>query len=339
MKTLQLTATRLDALQLSERPVPSFGPRDLLLRMRAASLNYRDLAIARGEYGRYRLPLVLGSDGVGEVIEAGAEVTRFAVGDRVCPIDTPDWIAGEPDERTLQRRLGGPLDGVLSELMVVSEEAAVAAPAHLSDEEAATLGTAGVSAWQALHAIGHLRPGETVVVLGTGGVSLFALQLARLGGAQVIAASRGPEKLARALALGATHGIDTRAVPTWEQEVLRLTRGRGADVVVDVVGGSALARSIAAARVGGVVVLLGFLDGQASTIDLPTAIRRGVTLRAATGRSREHFEGLVRALAAGKVHPVVDRVFDLGQAREAFDRLASGAQFGKVVVRLGERGA
>jgi NADPH:quinone reductase-like Zn-dependent oxidoreductase len=234
----------------------------------------------------------------------------------------------------LRRRLGGPLPGVLSELMVVSEQSAVAAPAHLTEEEAATLGGAGVTAWQALYTSDRLRPGETVVVQGTGGVSLFALQLARLGGAEVIVTSRSADKLARAVALGATRGIDTRATPDWEQEVLRLTRGLGADAVIDVVGGASLARSIAAARVGGVVVVLGFLDGTSSNVDLPAAIRRSVTLRSYSGRSRESYEGLARALSSSDIRPVVDRVFDFDAAREAFAYLASGAQFGKVVIRI-----
>jgi NADPH:quinone reductase-like Zn-dependent oxidoreductase len=335
MKTFELSGIGVDSLVFAERPMPPVGPRDLLLRIRAASLNYRDLAIARGEYGKVSLPLVLGSDAVGEVVKAGAEATRFAVGERVIPTDTPDWIAGPPDERMLRRRLGGTLPGVLSELLVVSEEAAVPAPAHLTDEEAATLGGAGVTAWQALYTADRLRPGETVVVVqGTGGVSLFALQLARLGGAEVIVTSRSADKLARAAALGATRGIDTRATPDWDQEVLSLTRGRGADVVIDVVGGASLARSIAAARVGGVVVVLGFLDGTSSNVDLPAAIRRSVTLRSYSGRSRESYEGLARALSSSDIRPVVDRVFDFDAAREAFAYVASGAQFGKVVIRI-----
>jgi NADPH:quinone reductase-like Zn-dependent oxidoreductase len=223
---------------------------------------------------------------------------------------------------------------VLAEFFVAPENACVRAPAHLTDEEASTLCGAGVTAWQALYAIGRLAPGQTVVVQGTGGVSLFALQLARLGGAEVIATSRSAAKLARARELGATHGIDTRAHGDWHTEVLRLTRGRGADVVVDVVGGESLARSIAAVRLGGTVVSLGFLESQTSTLDLPTAIRRAVTLTTSTGRSREAFEALNRAIEVSGMRPIVDRVFPFAEAREAFGYMASGAQFGKVVVRF-----
>jgi NADPH:quinone reductase-like Zn-dependent oxidoreductase len=334
MKTLELTGTGLDSLTLVTRPTPRIGPRDLLLRQRAAALNYRDLSIARGEYGAFARPLVLGSDAVSEVVQVGPEVTRFRPGDRVCPIDTPDWLAGPPEERALQRRLGGPMDGVLTELMAVSEEAAVAAPRHLSDPEAAALCGAGVTAWQVLYGASRVAPGETVVVQGTGGVSLFALQLARLGGARVIATSRSAEKLARLQALGAAEVVDTRARPDWDQEVLRLTDGRGADLVVDVIGGGALARSIAACRVGGTVAVLGFLDGRVSPLDLPAAIRRAVTLRTWSGRSREAFEALVRAMESSGLRPVIDRVFELERAREAFEHLASGTLFGKVALRF-----
>jgi NADPH:quinone reductase-like Zn-dependent oxidoreductase len=334
MKTLELKTIGLDALAFSERPTPSFGPRDLLLRTRAVSLNYRDVAIARGEYGRYSLPLILGSDAVAEIVQIGPAVTQFAIGDRVCPNDTPDWISGGPDDRTTKQRLGGPLDGVLAEFFVASESAVVRAPGHLTDEEASTLCGAGVTAWQALYPLGHLTPGQTVVVQGTGGVSLFALQLARLGGAAVIATSRSSDKLTRVRELGATDLIDTRVHADWQAEVLRLTHGRGADVVIDVVGGASLGRSIAAARLGGTVVSLGFLESQTSTVDLPTAIRRAVTLCTSTGRSREAFEALNRAVEVSGMRPVVDRVFPFAEAREAFEYMASGAQFGKVVVRF-----
>jgi NADPH:quinone reductase-like Zn-dependent oxidoreductase len=335
MNVLELTGTGLDSLTFTERASPALGARDLLVRVRAASLNYRDLAIARGEYGGYARPLVLGSDAAGEVVAVGSRVTRFAVGARVCPIDTPDWIAGAPDERTFEKRLGGPADGVFSELLCVSEDAAVATPAHLTDEEAACLAVAGVTAWQALFVLGQLCPGDVVVVQGTGGVSLFALQLARLAGAQVIALSRSATKLARMKDLGATHTVDTSATPAWDSEVLRLTHGRGADIVVDVAGGDALSRSITAARVSGLVVALGFLDGASSTLDLPAAIRRSVTVRTSSGRSRASFEALCRALTSGGVRPVIDRVFEFARAPEAFAHLATGAPFGKIVLRVG----
>lgn len=325
----------LDALTLTERPIPEPGPRDLLLRMRAASLNYRDLAIARRTYGSFAAPLVPVSDGVGEVVAIGSEVRRFAVGDRVCPTYVPDWIAGEPTEEAARRRLGGPIDGVLAEYVRVHEDAAVRAPAHLTDVEAATLPIAGVTAWHALFVAGRVQPGDTVVVQGTGGVSLFALALARLAGARVLVTSSSPDKLARARDLGAAEGIDYRATPAWDARVLELTSGRGADHVIDVAGGDGLGRSIAAARVGGTVSLIGFIAGMSSTLDLAAAMRRVVRIQAISVGSRASFESLARALELHRTRPVVDRVFAFEDARAAYDHLARGGHFGKVAISFG----
>lgn len=322
----------LDALTLVERPMPEVGPRDLLLRMRAASLNYRDLAIARRAYGTFGAPLIPLSDGVGEIVAVGAEVERFAVGDRVCPTYLPDWIAGEPTEETARRRLGGPLDGVLAEYVRVAEHAAVRAPSHLTDVEAATLPIAGVTAWHALFVAGGVHPGDTVVVQGTGGVSLFALTLARLAGARVIVTSSSPEKLARARELGAAEGIDYRATPDWHARVLDLTEGRGADHVIDVAGGDGLGRSIAAARVGGTVSLVGFVAGTSASLDLGATLRRVVRLQAISVGSRQSFEALTSALALHGARPIVDRVFGFEETRAAYDYLARGGHFGKVAI-------
>ncbi len=330
MKALVLEGATLGSLVVRDRPIPVVGGHDVLLRTRAASLNYRDIAIARGEYGAYQRPLILGSDAVGEVVEVGAGVTRFSKGDRVCPTDTPDWIAGPPDERSLSRRLGGPADGVFAEFFAVPESAAVSAPRHLTDVEAATLSSAGVTAWRALFVLGGVVPGDTVVVEGTGGVALFALQLARLANARVVALSRSAAKLDRARALGATDAIDTTATPEWDAEVRRLTGGRGADFVVNVVGGASLGRSIGACRVGGKVIVLGFLDGPTASLDVVSAIRRGVSLHTSTGRSRENFEAMNRAIEAAAMRPVVDRVFPFERVLEAFAYLESGAMFGKI---------
>jgi NADPH:quinone reductase-like Zn-dependent oxidoreductase len=335
MRAIQLRQRfELNALELVQIPDPSPGPRDVLLRMRAASLNYRDLVVVQGRYGRFDLPLVPVSDGVGEVVAIGPEVRRFQVGDRVCPVYVPDWISGPPREELVQRRLGGPLPGVLSELVSVHEDAAVRAPAHLTDEEAATLPIAGVTAWHALFVDGRIGPGDTVVVQGTGGVSLFALQLARLAGARVIVTSRHAAKLERARALGATSLIDVRASPAWDERVRELTSGLGADHVIDVGGGEGLDRSIAACRTGGSVSLIGFLGGSKATIDLPAAFRRMVTLRAASVGSRASFEALARALEAGGVRPEVDAVFPWTEVRAAFERLAAAEHVGKIALRI-----
>lgn len=333
MKTYVLTVGfGLDSLKQTQQADPEPGPREVLLRMRAVSLNYRDLAILRGQYGDFPRPLVPVSDGVGEVVAVGAEVRRFRVGDRVIPTYVPDWVRGGPTEETARRRLGGPLDGLLREYACVHEDAAVAAPKHLTDAEAATLPIAGVTAWHALFTQGRVGPGDTVVVQGTGGVSLYALQLARLAGARVLVTSRSGDKLARAAALGAAHGINTREHPDWAARVLLHTQGRGADHVLDVVGGEGVARSIEATRVGGTVSLVGFLESPAVRFDLTRALRKVVRLQAVSVGSREDLESLGRALAEHGARPVVDRVFPFSDARGAFEYLASGAQFGKVVI-------
>ncbi|HWK90583.1 MAG TPA: NAD(P)-dependent alcohol dehydrogenase [Longimicrobium sp.] len=335
MKTYELIrGSGLESLVLTERPVPVPGPRELLLKPRAVSLNYRDLAILRGTYGDYPRPLVPVSDGVGEVVAVGAEVRRFKVGERIIPAYVPDWVRGGPTEENSRRRLGGPLDGLLREYACIHEEAAVAAPAHLTDVEAATLPIAGVTAWHALFTAGRVGPGDTVVVQGTGGVSLFALQLARMAGARVLVTSRSPAKLERAVALGAAAGIHTGAEPEWDARVLALTEGRGADHVVDVVGGEGVGRSIGAVRVGGTVTLVGFLDSATVRFDLTRALRRVVRLQAVSVGSREDLEALGRALAVQGVRPVVDRTFSFDEAHAAYAYLASGAQFGKVVITL-----
>ena len=326
----------LDGLIMTDRPIPPPGPRELLVRVRAASLNYRDLAIARGEYGSFTLPLVPGSDAAGEVVAVGDGVGRFAAGDRVCLAYVPDWVDGPVRAGVARRRLGGPTDGVLSEYLCAHEEAAVRAPAHLSPLEASTLPIAGVTAWQAMVEDGGLRAGDVVGVSGTGGVSLFAVQIARAAGARVIAVGRDAGKLARVQALGAEVVNSTRQ-PDWEARVLELTGGAGVDLFVDVVGGEALARSIAATRVGGTVCAVGFVAGARASLDLLALLRRAVTVRAASAGSRASFEALVRAMEAGALRPCVDKVFDftLDGVRAALLHLAEGRPFGKVVVGLG----
>lgn len=341
MKTLQFdTRLSLDDLSLVERPVPSPGSRQMVLRVRAVSLNYRDLAIARGTYGAYPLPLVPGSDAAGEVVQVGADVRRFAVGDAACLSYVPDWVDGPVRAETAQRRLGGPVPGVLSEYVVADESAVVRSPAHLTAIEASTLPIAGVTAWQALVTDAHVGPGEVVGVSGTGGVSLFAVQVAIMAGARVIVVGRDADKLGRAQTLGTSQGGTVNVVNAsdtrWERRVLDLTAGRGVDCFVDVVGGDALARSIAATRIGGTVCAVGFVGGSDATVDLVALLRRAVTVRAASGGSRASFEALVQAVASHGVRPVVDRVFPFSivGVRAAFGHLAEGRPFGKVVVDL-----
>jgi NADPH:quinone reductase-like Zn-dependent oxidoreductase len=324
----------LDDLAVVTRPTPAPGPRELLLRMRAAALNYRDLAIGRGEYGVFPLPLVPLSDGAGEVVAVGDEVRRFRPGDLVCPAYVPDWIDGPVEEETGRRRLGGTADGVLTEWLCVAEEAAVRAPAHLTACQAATLPVAGVSAWQALFPTAGLSAGQTVAVQGSGGVALFVVQLARAAGARVLSLVREPSRRERLEALGAQVIVTEAGDADWPARVRAASGGRGVDVFLDVVGGPALNGAIAATRVGGTVVLFGFVGGATAPLDLIAAIRRSVILRAVSGGSRRSFADLVRFLERHELRPIIDRVFPWTRTREAYDHLATARPFGKVVVDI-----
>jgi len=322
-----------DRLELVDVPTPTPGPHELLLRIRAASLNYRDLAIARDGYGGFAGPLVPLSDAAGEVVACGAGVTRFAPGELVIPTYLPDWLDGPARPELVKRRLGGPTDGVLGEYLVVHEQAAVRAPAHLGATEAATLSIAALTAWQAAFVDAGIRPGETVAVHGTGGVALFVVQLARAAGVTPIVIARDPERAARAAALGAL-AIDTCTDAAWERRVLALTDQRGADVFVDVVGGSELPRAVTATRLGGTIALVGFTAGTTTTLALPAILNRSLTLRAVSVGNRTAFTGLVRALEASRIRPVIDRVFPFARARDAFHHLETGRPFGKVVIEV-----
>lgn len=324
----------LDDLRAVEQPAPSPGPREVLLQMRAASLNYRDLSIARGEYGSYPLPLVPVSDGAGTIVALGSEARRFRVGDLVCPSYVPDWIDGPVQEKTARRRLGGPADGVLREVMCVDEEALVRAPAHFTAAEAATLPIAGVTAWQALFADGRAAAGQTVCVQGSGGVSLFVVQLARAAGLRVLSLLRGTARRDALERLGAE--VFDSTTTDWPEHVLAATGGHGVDLFVDVVGGPMLANTIAATRVGGSVVLLGYVGGTKVTLDLLAVIRRAITLRAVSGGSRKSFEQLVDFLEAHDLRPVIGARFFFDELRAAYDYLAAGKAMGKVVIDFGQ---
>jgi NADPH:quinone reductase-like Zn-dependent oxidoreductase len=326
-------AERIDDLTLAEAATPEPRRGQVLLRMHAWSLNYRDLMVATGRYGASGTAanLVPLSDGAGEVVAVGPDVRRAKPGDRVCPTFMQGWLGGDVIAEARQRALGGGIDGVLAEYVLVDQEDLVHIPPHLSYEEAATLPCAAVTAWNALYGGTRLQPGETVLVLGTGGVSIFALQFAHLAGARVIATSSSADKLARARALGADEGIDYRAQPEWQDGVRTLTGGRGADHVVEVGGAGTLARSVAAARIGGQVALIGVLTG--GQIDPAPIMRRNITLRGIFVGSREMFEAMNRAITQHRLHPVIDKVFAFAQARDAYRHLQGASHVGKVVIR------
>jgi len=335
MKVLELEGGfGLDSLKVAERPDPQPGPYQVTVRVKAASLNFRDLLTVQGFYNpKQKLPLIPCSDGAGEVVAVGPSVTRFKLGDRVASLFSQGWLGGPPDRSKLATTLGGPLDGMLAEQVVLREDGLIAVPAYLSDEEAATLPCAGVTAWSALTQ-GALTAGDTLLVQGTGGVSLFALQFGKLLGARVIATSSSDEKLAKARALGASDGINYKAEPEWGKKARALTHGVGVDHVIEVGGAGTLEQSLRAVRMGGHVSIIGQLTGNSGEVNLIPILMQNVRLQGVLVGSRETFQSMNKALALHQVRPVIDRVFPLEEARAAFEHLASGTHFGKVVIRL-----
>ncbi|MCB1396862.1 MAG: NAD(P)-dependent alcohol dehydrogenase [Rhodobacter sp.] len=323
-----------DRLQLTETPRPEPGPRDVLVRIGAVSLNYRDLMVFENRYagGGVRDGLVPCSDGAGTVVAVGDQVDRLAVGDRVAGLFLPRWQGGPYDERYGQDALGGGRDGVLADYVLFDQEALVAVPPHLSLIEAACLPCAALTAWNALFGGDPLVPGQDVLLLGTGGVSLFALLFARMTGAHTILLTTRADKRARALDLGADAVIVRSEVPDWPSAVRALTGGQGADHVVEVVGGANVGASVQACRNGGQVHLIG---AQASGDIDPTALRRrNVVLRGLYVGSRSQFQAMNRALTRSGARPVVDTVFPFEAAAEAYRHLRSGVHLGKVVISL-----
>jgi NADPH:quinone reductase-like Zn-dependent oxidoreductase len=325
----------LDHVAFGQRPAPRPGPGQVLLRMRAASINYRDLLMIEGQYNpRQPLPLIPLSDGVGEVIEMGADVSRIAIGDRVAPIFAQQWLAGAPTKERLRATLGGPLPGVLQEMAVFPAESVVRVPEHLSDVEAATLPCAGLTAWTALVEQGGVQPGDTVLVQGTGGVSLFALQFALIAGARVIITSSSEAKLARARDLGAWQGIHYPSTPDWGRRVLELTEGRGVDHVIEVGGAGTLGESLKAVRPGGHIAIIGMLAGSMLKTSLLPVLMRNLRLHGVLVGHRDGFEAMNRAVERHGLHPVVDRVYGWNELQAAFEYLRSGQHFGKVCLTL-----
>jgi len=325
----------LDSLVLTERPDPLPGPRQVLLRVRAVSLNYRDLLVVQGSYyPKQPLPLIPLSDAVGDVVRVGDGVTRVKLGQRVSPIFCQKWLAGPASKAKLLSALGGPLDGTLVEQMIVDEEALVPVPDHLSDEEAATLPCAGVTAWSALVEQGGLRAGDTLLTLGTGGVSIFALQIAKRVGARVIVTSSSDAKLERAKSLGADEILNYKTTPDWDRKVKDLTGGLGADHVLEVGGAGTFGKSVRAVRVAGRISLIGVLSGTTTEVNLAPILMQNIRVQGVIVGSRETFEALNRAVSQHRLRPVVDRVFPFGEARAALEYLAGQGHFGKIVLRV-----
>jgi NADPH:quinone reductase-like Zn-dependent oxidoreductase len=336
MKVIELQGKfGLDSLKIAERAQPSPVPGQVLVRVRATSLNFRDLLLATGAYDqRLKLPYIPLSDGAGEIAAVGSGVTRFKVGDRVANLFMPRWVEGDLTPAKAMSALGAANNGMLAEFVVLPEDGVVSIPEHLSFEQAATLPCAAVTAWNALMTPGNLKPGDTVLLQGTGGVSLFALQFARIAGARIIATSSSDEKLERVRKLGASDGINYRTTPDWEVPVRELTGGRGADHIIEVGGAGTLPKSFKAVRTGGYISLIGILTGGASQVNPLPVLMKAITVRGVFVGSGEMFTAMNQAIALHHLEPVVDRVFPFEQIREALTYLQSGAHFGKIVVRV-----
>ena len=335
MKLYEFRETKgIDSLLLVEREAPKAGPGQVVIRVHAVSLNYRDLLIAQGRYMRgLKLPLIPMSDGAGEVVETGAGVTRVKRGDRVAGIFMQNWLCGEVSATAARGALGGSLDGMLAEYVVLSQEGVVHIPSHLSYEEAAALPCAAVTAWNALTSW-MLKPGISVLVQGTGGVSILGLQFAKVAGARVIVTSSSDEKLKRAEGLGASALINYSLTPDWDQKAIELTNGVGIDHIVEVGGWGTLARSMNAVRVGGRISLIGLLTGAEGAVNPMPILGKQIQLQGIFVGSRDMFESMNRAIAVHQLRPVIDRVFEFREAREALRYLESGSHFGKVVIRV-----
>jgi NADPH:quinone reductase-like Zn-dependent oxidoreductase len=330
MRSLQLTAFGLDNLKIADLPPPRPGPNEVLVRMEAASLNYRDYLLISGNlYRGVRLPIVPVSDGAGTVLEVGNAVTRFKPGDRVTTFYKSRWLAGAMRPEWEGAEIGGPAEGVMRELACFDAYSLTRAPSYLNNLQAATLPVAALTAWEALE-LAHVTTGQTVLILGTGGVSLFALQWAKLRGAKVVLLSSSDEKLARGKALGADIGINYTTTPQWGLVVREATGGIGVDAVIETVGAATLAQSLEAVRMHGFVGVVGFMGGNDAKLALTQVILKRVRVQGISVASLEQHERMIDALEATHLEPVLDKVFGFEQLPAAFEHLITGKHFGKI---------
>src|SRR6267378_587561 len=334
MKSWLLENTGRESLRLVNMSEPKPGPGQILVRSTAVSLNFRDKLIIEGSYPLpLTYPLVPGSDLPGKVIALGSEVSRFKVGDQVVSLFRPKWLRGVPSREAARETLGGSLPGVLAEYVLLSEQGALAYPDYLTPAEASTLPVAAITAWVALFKHGNLKPGETVLLQGSGGVSLFALQLAVAHGARVLVSSRSPGKIARLKQLGAEEVIDTSTNTAWDEAVFQLTDGRGADHILDVLGGDAVPLSIVAAAWGGHIALIGIMDRPTTTISILTAMGKTLRLQGVSVGSRGDMEELLAFVETHRISPIIDARYSFDSLPDALDHLDHGP-FGKIVVEI-----
>ena len=329
------TVGSLDNLKLVDRPEPRPGEGQVLVRLRAATLNYRDLIATAGGYGSHqrRENLIPLSDGAGEVVEVGAGVTQWTTGDRVVGHIFPKWLTGRPDEDRLSASLGGSVDGVACEYRVFGEHEILRVPDHLNYAEAAALPCAALTAWVSVVAQAQTGPGQSVLTQGTGGVSLFALQFAKVAGAGIVATSSSAEKLDLLRKLGASHVINYKEDANWGHTTLRLVPG-GVDLVVEIGGGQTMGQSLRAVRTGGTVSVIGVVAGARHDLNVPVLILKNIRLQGASAGNRDDFADMLAAIAHHKLHPVMDRTFPLADLRAALDHLKSGRHTGKICIAI-----
>jgi NADPH:quinone reductase-like Zn-dependent oxidoreductase len=333
MHVWQISSFGVDSLEFVERPTPLPGPGEVLVRVHAISINYRDLLMAKGLYNpKLKLPRIPCSDGAGEISAVGEGVTQWKPGDRVAGIFMQNWLDGPPTQAKVKGALGGDIDGMLAEYVVLKETGLVRLPAHLSFEEAATLPCAAVTAWNAL-AAGNLKPGSTILILGTGGVSIFALQLARLMGVRVLGISGSAAKLERARSLGLDAALNYRETPKWDRWALDQTGGEGVDLVVEVGGVGTLPRSLGAIRMGGVIAQIGVLAGSADPLPLTLILHKQARIQGIYVGSRKNFEEMNKAITLATLRPIAEN-FPWSQAREVFTRMEQASHFGKLVLTV-----
>jgi len=331
MKAIEISGWGLDKLAVVDRPAADPGPGEVRLAMQAASLNYRDLLTVLGIYStKYQLPLIPLSDGCGVIDAVGEGVADFNTGDRVCPLFFQDWQDGRPTPDKLSTALGGPVDGCAAEYRIFPATGVIKAPAHLNDAQAASLPCAGLTAWKAISGVG---PGERVLIQGTGGVSLFALQFAKLAGAEVIVLSSSDDKLEKAKALGADHGINYRETPKWSRAVREISDG-GVDHVVEVGGAGTLENSLKSIRMGGHIAMIGVLSGAVKDLQVYFMIGSNAHIRGITVGSAADFAAMNRALSLSQMAPVVGREMALDEIGAALELMQKGGHFGKIALNI-----
>ena len=325
----------LDNLKLAERATPEPGAGQVLVKLGAASFNFRDLMTIKGLYNpKQPLPLIPCSDGAGTVAAVGTGVSRVKEGDRVTGCFSQRWPSGNPSPETRASTLGGPLDGTLAEYVLLEEGGMVATPGHLTDEEASTLPCAALTAWNALLAKGRCKPGDTVVVQGTGGVSIFALQFAKLCGARVVVTSSSDEKLDRARQLGADLTVNYKASPDWAKAVKEFTDGQGANHIVEVGGAGTLAASLGCEALGGTISVIGVLTGTTAQVDVRPILMKGARLQGVFVGPRDCFEAMNRAFEHHRLKPAIGSIFPFAEALGGLRTMEAGAHFGKIVVKM-----